>query len=525
MVASLKPAELAVGGLAAEAEICKRSLREYIPRSWHLFEPGRPFIGGWHVDCICEHLQAVLDGQIKRLLLNVPPRCSKSSICSVAFPTWAWVRKPRLRFLASSYAQELAVRDALKSRRLIQSAWYQRRFSATFKLQRDQNVKSRYENNHLGYRISTSVGAATTGEGGDILLCDDPHSTLEALSEADRLACINWWKEAMSNRHNDSSGASIVIGQRVHSNDLSAELLKQGGWVHVNIPMEYDAKRKCTTSIGWSDPRTVDRELMQPARFSREDLDSRKREMGSVAYAGQYNQNPVPRGGAFFRTDWFSRWERQGIYYRLFSWITPNNPKVVLVSDCLRFITADTAATEKTSGDYTAIGVWDLTPTGDLICLHVHNEQMEAPQVKRTIRNLANIYGAAFVGIEYAATGIAIVQDLRDDGMTIKGLKVTTEIESSLGAKATLADKVARATIAQIRMEGGQIFFPSDSPPWYGPFVAQLLAFSSMMAHDHDDMVDMLSYASIEAHQQKQSGFSGRNAGQIHVPEVFGGVR
>lgn len=154
-----------------QRERASRSLYSYLKQSWPTMEPGYQFKDNWHIGAICEHLQAVSDGQIKRLIVNIPPRHCKSSIISVAWPTWDWIANPHRQFLFASYAAALSIRDAVKSRRLINSPWYQEHFGKVFSLSDDQNQKTRYSNDKNGYRVATSVGGQLTGDGADFVCC------------------------------------------------------------------------------------------------------------------------------------------------------------------------------------------------------------------------------------------------------------------------------------------------------------------------------------------------------------------
>jgi predicted phage terminase large subunit-like protein len=147
------------------------TLSDFIKRAWHVVEPSVPYIHGWHIDAICEHLTAVSNCQIKNLLINMPPRHAKSLIVSVFWPMWEWTKWPHRKWLYSSYAQNLSIRDSLKCRRLILSGWYQLMFGESFQLIKDQNTKTRFDNDKYGYRIATSVSGLGTGEGGDRIVC------------------------------------------------------------------------------------------------------------------------------------------------------------------------------------------------------------------------------------------------------------------------------------------------------------------------------------------------------------------
>ena len=156
----------------------ENSLYEFVKQAWHVVEPGVEFSEGWHLKAICDHLEAVQDRRIRKLLINVPPRHSKSLISAVIFPVWCWLKDPTEKFLTASYSASLSTRDAVKSRRLLQSQWFKDRWP-NLTLLSDQNTKQRYENEFTGYRIATSVGSTTTGEGGTILLCLHGDTLLE----------------------------------------------------------------------------------------------------------------------------------------------------------------------------------------------------------------------------------------------------------------------------------------------------------------------------------------------------------
>src|SRR5277367_1361934 len=204
-----------------EREYATRSLHEFVRQAWHIVEPSTPFVPGWHIDAIIDHLEAVSYGRIRNLLINVPPRHMKSLLVSVLWPAWEWIRWPERRSFYSSYAAQLSIRDSVKCRRLIESSWYQERWADRYALTGDQNTKGRFENNRSGYRLSTSVGGAATGEGGDRVVCDDPHNVQEPESDSVRKATLDWWDIVMSTRLNDPKTASkIVVMQRCHQRDL-----------------------------------------------------------------------------------------------------------------------------------------------------------------------------------------------------------------------------------------------------------------------------------------------------------------
>ncbi len=284
-----------------------RSLRHFVRVMWSVVE-SRPFVGGWHIDAVCDHLEAVTHGQIHDLIINIPPRHTKSLTTSVLWPAWEWLHHPESQWLFSSYAKTLSLRDSVRCRRLIQSPQYTQllqEFQPDLVLLGDQNAKERWENNLGGYRISTSVDGAATGDGGDRLVVDDPHNVKEGESDAKREAVLTWWDEVMSSRLNDpDTGAKVIIQQRVHSKDLTGHILTKhaGEYTHLKLPMRYEADNPSPiTSIGFQDPRTNEGEILSPDRYSEEATVKLERALGSYAAAGQLQQRPAPRGGGIFK--------------------------------------------------------------------------------------------------------------------------------------------------------------------------------------------------------------------------------
>ena len=298
-----------------DIEIAERSLSDFIQQTWKYVDPS-PYKHNWHIDIIAEHLEAVTRGEIKRLLINIPPRHMKSIAVSVAWPAWTWLQNPsngplsgpQVRFLYASYAHTLSMRDSRKCKQLIESPLYQERWKHKFKMSLLQNTKVRFENNKHGYRLATSVDGALTGEGGDIIVVDDPHNVREKESETTRQSVADWWDEAMSTRLNDPvEGAYVMIMQRVHHQDLAGHVLNKGGWTHLCLPARYEHDHP-HKSI--HDMRTTDGELLWKNRFPEEALRSLENDLGSYGAAGQLQQRPSPRSGGMFDRTWWNYVDR-----------------------------------------------------------------------------------------------------------------------------------------------------------------------------------------------------------------------
>lgn len=285
-------------------ERCK-TLAGFVREAWPVLEPRTTFAHGWHIDAICAHLEAVTYGRINRLLINVPPGSSKSLLTSVCWPAWEWAMGfASNRYLATSFNDGPVKRDTRKSRDLILSPWYQALWP---EVRLTRTGETSFANNQTGTREGIAFGSLTS-QRGDRLIIDDPHSTETAESDAERNRATRMFREGALDRLNDlEKSAIVVIMQRLHERDISGTImtLPELGFEHLMVPMEFDPERRCTTSIGWSDPRTEPGELMEPIRFSASAVERLKVGKGSYAYAGQYQQSPVPRGGGMFKRQWF----------------------------------------------------------------------------------------------------------------------------------------------------------------------------------------------------------------------------
>ena len=286
------------------------TLAGFVKNAWHVLEPTQPYVHGWHIDAMCAALTSVTDGWIKRLLINVPPGTMKSLLVSVLWPAWEWGPRamPHLRYLATSYEQELVLRDNLRMRRLIESEWYQSLYGDKVRLAADQRAKGKFQNTATGEREGRAFSSMTGGRG-DRVIIDDPHSVKTAESDAVREDVTTTFREAIPTRlNNPDSSAIVIVMQRLHQEDVSGVALKmEQGYVHLRLPMLYEAENPCTIRLGpgmtFTDPRKVDGELLFEQRFPKVVVQALARVMGPYATAGQMQQRPSPREGGLFKVD------------------------------------------------------------------------------------------------------------------------------------------------------------------------------------------------------------------------------
>jgi predicted phage terminase large subunit-like protein len=480
---------------------CEESLYEFLKAAWKYMDSS-PWVDGWHIDAICEHLQAVVDGQIQKLIINVPPRHGKSSVTSVAFAPWAWAQSqrsatsgPGVPFLYASYNDKLSLRDSVKCRRLIESNWYQERWGSRFQLTSDQNTKSRFSNDQGGERLITSIGAGVTGEGGNIIVIDDPNAANEVSSEATTLTTIEWWDTVMPTRLNDmSTGAYVIIQQRLGENDLTGHILEQnvGEWTHLCLPARYESNRSFITTIGWKDPRTVEGELLWPARFPDKQLTFLERTMGPYIAAGQLQQRPEPAGGGIIKKDYWKLWERDTF------------PPTEFNLGCL-----DTAYTTKTLNDYSAMICWGVF-SGDqnaqanrsidadgrpmfidrvynegapnAIMMHAWRDHLELHELVQRVAKTAIAMKLDMLLIENKAAGISVAQEIRRLYSNEKFSVVLFDPKSQ--------DKTARLYSVQHLFAEGMVYAPDR--PWAQMVIDEAAAFGGKNVR-RDDLVDCVS--------------------------------
>lgn len=471
------------------AEVC---LYDFVKQAWHVVEPGVPFIESWHIEALCEHLEAISAGEIRRLLINIPPRHSKSTIVSVMWQAWEWITYPDQKFLCASYAGVLAIRDNLKARRLIQSPWYQERWGHLFHLSGDQNAKQRFENDHTGYRIATSVGGTATGEGGSRLVLDDPHGAQDAQSDALRESSIEWFDMVWSTRlNNPKTDAMVTIMQRLHEGDVSGHILKDiGGWEHVCIPAEWDGIKRSTV-LGCYDPRETEGSLICPERFGPDELSRLKKLLGEYGTSGQLQQTPTPPGGGILKTKHFQKWRGE---LPVFDFILQSY---------------DGAYTSKTTNDPTACTVWgafEHKGVRGIMLLDAWADRIPSPELrKKVIADWRAVYGAVeadpargkkarkgkkpdLVLIENKASGISLIQDLQASNIPVYSYDPGRN------------DKIARAHNVAPVLEMDVIWIlesekrPGEFISWAQPLVDQVGKFPNAK---EDDLTDTLTQAII----------------------------
>ncbi len=477
--------------------LAEDTLYGFVKQAWPIVEPATPFVDGWHLQAICDHLEACTRGDIRKLIINIPPRHMKSLAVGVFWFCWSWIHNPSSRWMFSCYSHGLASRDSNKCRAVIESDWYQRNWGDRVRIRRDMNSKDRFENIRTGFRMSTGVLGGATGEGGDFIVCDDPHKASDVNSDTARNHVLNWWDNTMSTRLNDpKTGRHIVVMQRLHEMDLTGWLLDQNrGYELLCIPAEYDSKHPFTrtTSIGWSDPRTEDGEALWPERYGKPEIAELKTNLGT-AYniSGQLQQNPAPSAGGMFDRSTFNYFKTEAVDMGdgetrdAFVFNDANgNQKRIWRDECWGMQTCDTAMKVKDESNYTVIMTTYVSPSGEIFIDDIARDRIPVPkQYNFLIAQRERHPDVLFQAVEDHASGIGLIQEGRAKGTPFKKLRAD-------------GDKVRRSMIIATAYENGAVFHKSAAQaPWLEEYENELMFFPN---GKHDDQVDCVSYAGMLA--------------------------
>ena len=429
-------------------EKAERNLPEFIRQAWPVIEPATGYIDSWHIHLIGEYLQEVTDGRILRLIINIPPRHMKSIETTICFPVWTWIRKPEKRFIKVSYSDNLSRKHNVLSRDIIRSRWFQQNWSDRFSLKTDVNRQNEFKNDHQGMMFSTSIGGSLTGEGGDIIIIDDPQNPQIANSDTERQATINFFKNTLQSRLNDQkTGAFIIIMQRLHESDLTGHILsEQLGYEHLKLPACATERTIVTFPISGEEVIREEGDILVPQRFDQDSLDKLKKGMGSAQYAGQYQQEPAPAEGIIFKREWL---ENRYI-------VAP--PTQDIQSWDMAFVKTITSA--KVAGFVMG------RKGSDIYIKDLSNKKMTFTESVKAVRNLTERWPKARAKvIENKANGPAIVDLL---GKEIPGI-----VEFS-----PKGSKEERALSVTPYFEAGNIWFPDPTThPWVDDLIKDLLMF------------------------------------------------
>jgi predicted phage terminase large subunit-like protein len=447
--------------------ILRQDLMSFIERSFYELNPQTVFSASPHIEVLASKLEACRQGKIKRLIVNLPPRSLKSHAVSVAFPAYLLGRDPASQIITVSYGQDLADKHARDCRTLTGSPFYQRLFPWT-RLSTEKQSVSEFMTTGQGFRMSTSIGGVLTGRGADIIILDDPLKPDDALSETRRTTVNQWYDNSLLSRLNSKgTGVIIIVMQRLHQDDLVGHVLGQGDWEVLSFSAiaEHDEVHVIDSPLG---RRRFERKLgqaLQPARESIEILKIIRQTIGEYNFASQYQQDPMPLGGAIVKTDWLKRYDAAS---------RPSTFTCVVQS-------WDTANKSGELNDFSVCTIWGVFD-GHYYLLDVFRKRLNYPDLKRAVVELARRYDADSIVIEDKASGTQLIQELQHEG-AIYGIK---PYEPPPGS-----DKILRLHTQTSLFESGRVLLPV-SAPWLDEYIREVTSFPGSK---YDDQVDSTTQA------------------------------
>lgn len=495
-------------------ERCEGDLHEFIRHAWPAVAPNIRFIDGWHIGAGSEHLMAVYNGQIETLLINWPSGYAKSSVCNVFFPAWGWCREPFLKFLNVSGTYSLSERDTLLCRQLVQSPWYQKLWGNKVQISKDLNTKERYANTAGGVKIIKTIGG-TMGERAHFATVDDANGTDDIYYSTHREYINAGIDSTVSTRIDKISenrrGGLIIIQQRVHQFDLTGHWLAKNdkSIVHLMLPAYYESARKCVTiplgansNVPWSDPRTVERELLWPQMKDINDVKRIELSLGTeINRQAQLQQNPTPAGGNLIKKEWFKLWKHRRLpecKYIIQSWDT-----------------ALSVSEDACESAHTTWGLFeDENSNNNIMLLSCWSGKLANPDLRKMMIKCANNYYTRshtspasrmiqpdIILIEEAMNGKALIDDLRYSGVSnVIGFNPKTHgFKLENGTSPT--KKLARTHFASMVVETQIVWLPmipeSDYTKLYDYADGFLQACLRCPRGQGQDLIDSMAQAFI----------------------------
>ena len=432
-------------------KVIKTNFKPFLQKAFYSLHPGSNFEYNWHIELIAEYLQALEKGQIKRLIINIPPRYLKSFCTSVAWSAWLLGKNPACKIIVASHNMMLARKFSEDTRTILNSDWYKRIFQTRL----SQNTREKFCSTKHGFRIACSIRSNITGEGGDYLIVDDPLTPIQALSNNKREFTNEWFDNTFSTRlNNKKTGIILVVMQRLHPNDLSGYLLKRDNWELLKI----SAIAETTQKIRFNDFSYIRKqgELLCETREGAKEIKDIKKILGSYAFSAQYQQNPIDRDNGFIQYKWIKRYTKMPDFVAVYqSW--------------------DTAIKVGHKNDYSVCTTWGVTNNAYYL-LDVFRKRLSYPDLKQMIFEKYQQHKATGVIIEDKASGQQLIQDVNTHH--------TIPIIKFLPRKS----KFIRFLSVTAIIEAGKLYMPSQAD-WLTDFEAELFSFPTST---YDDQVDSL---------------------------------
>jgi predicted phage terminase large subunit-like protein len=463
-----------------ESEIMSKDMYAFAKAAWNIISV-EPFEDNWHIGNICYHAQALAEGEIKCLLINMPFRSAKSFVFSKILPAWTWTNNPKETIITASHSLDLAKEAAVDSRRIIESSWYQERFCSEWGMSLDQNEKLKYKNTMNGERQAVSVDSGVTGKGGGLRMVDDPLDAGEAHSPAAKKAVIEWFVETfLSRAQNLNKMRTGIVAQRLAVDDLFGYIMETDpSYQPLILPNRFEKQYYIPSPLKvirgdfkYEEPRTQDGELLFPARLNEEM--TVKFERRRAFASAQLQQRPVPIGGMVWMTRWFGRYS-------------------YLPALRKRFIIADTAAKAGQHNDYSCFSLYGVTAEAHLYLIDVLKFKKEAVEQLKMLQIFHHKHKTfeprhgevpiSAIYVEDKMTGIALIQEAK---------KITSLPIVPIKRKAI--SKMQRFDDTTTYLEAGLVYLP-ESAPWLKDIETEIESLTLNNTHANDDFCDTLSDA------------------------------
>lgn len=444
--------------------LCRRDFRSFAIRAFPVLE-GQQLEPARHIDIICRLLEKIFHTEIRRALVCIPPRYLKTYLITIAYTAWMLGKDPRTRIICASYAAPLAEKFSADTLRLMRSPLYRRLFPRTI-LDPKQQSKTEIGTTVGGYRLATSVGGTVTGRGADLIVVDDPLKASEAHSPTSREACINWFNSTIHSRFDHpKKGRVIVVAQRLHAEDLPGHLIATGGWEELILPAINPNKQIYDIVADGLRIWLGAGRVLQPSRHDKEDLEQLKKEMGEHDFEAQFNQRPLPPGGATFKNVWVKRYEKP-----------PGPAKVEAIIQSW-----DTAYEGDETNAYSACTTWAKCPDGYFL-LDVWRDRPNFADLVKQVKAQKTKWNATLVVVEKKASGISLIEVINENGPQPWLIWLSPE-----------KGKVERAQQQTVKFEQGRIWLPAQAS-WLASYEAELFQFPHCKFDDQvDSTVQLLS--------------------------------
>jgi predicted phage terminase large subunit-like protein len=449
---------------AKAREACSQNYLKFVYEMWSAF------IHGKHHEVMAEAFERVANGELKRLIINMPPRHTKSEFASYLLPAWFLGRYPDKKIIQTAHTAELAVGFGRKVRNLVNSKDFKRIFP-NVSLQADSKAAGRWNTNKGGEYFAIGVGGAVTGKGADLLIIDDPHSEQEgSSSDANVFNRTYEWYTSGPRQRLQPNGSIVMVMTRWHQKDLTGQVVdasvKRGGadqWEVIELPAILPSG-----SPLWSE------------FWKLEELEALKAELPASKWMAQYQQDPTAEEGALVKREWWQEWEYQ----------EPPQCEFIIQS-------WDTAFLKSERADFSACTTWgvfykeceeDGQYAPNIILLDAHKERLEFPELKKVAMEKYNAYKPDAFIVEAKAAGMPLIFELRQMGIPVQ------EYTPSRGN-----DKISRVNAVSDLFASGIVWAPQTR--WAEEVIEEFAAFPNA---EHDDLVDSSTQALLRF---RQGGF------------------